>query len=111
MVNTLWTAAINRARQILVPTDNAAMLLLGSLVLTFHGSLEDKKPVDWETIAHSSTKLREWVQMGAPQWILGCLLDDWTGDYTFARLRLLEELEPSPQAMKSLIRYVASCSV
>ncbi|KAL8876824.1 MAG: hypothetical protein Q9198_005044, partial [Flavoplaca austrocitrina] len=44
-ISTLWTAAISRARQVPVPTDDAAMFQLGSLVLTFHGSLEDRKPL------------------------------------------------------------------
>ena len=63
-ISTLWTAAISRACQVPVLTDDAAMFQLGSLVLTFHGSLEDRKPLGWETITQLSTKIREWAQMG-----------------------------------------------
>ncbi|KAL9633836.1 MAG: hypothetical protein Q9204_003239, partial [Flavoplaca sp. TL-2023a] len=63
-ISTLWTAAISRARQIPVSADGAAMFQLGSLMLTFNGSLEDRKPLGWETITQFSTKIRKWAQMG-----------------------------------------------
>lgn len=84
------------------------MFQLRSLALTSHGSLEDRKSLDWETITHFSTKMKEWAQRRATQWVLGCLLDDWTGVYIFERLRFLEELEPSPSPIQIFIRFVAS---
>ncbi|KAI4267310.1 MAG: hypothetical protein LQ337_008415 [Flavoplaca oasis] len=48
--------------------------------------------------------MKEWAQRRATQWVLGCLLDDWTGVYIFERLRFLEELEPSPSPIQIFIR-------